>query len=91
VDLPSKPALAERRSRYDAVKAAQAAQLHALDADARAGKRPREEDEAYVEARARVEVSGLRCCVQHFVCSVHCPEGICVHCDALRVWTRVNT
>ena len=55
-DLPTKAALQERRSKYDAVKAAQRAQLDAVAAEERSGKRPREEDEVYLEARARADV-----------------------------------
>ena len=55
-DLPSKAGLSERRAKYDSIKARQQAQLEALEQQAAAGKRPREEDDLYLEARAQADV-----------------------------------
>ena len=55
-ELPPKAGLMDRRAKYDAVKAQQAAQLAALEAEDAARKRPREEDEVYLEARAQADV-----------------------------------
>ena len=60
-DLPSKAGLGERRAKYDAMKAQQAAQLEALDAQQRSGKRPREEDATYVEAKHQAQVRACAC------------------------------
>lgn len=55
-DLPGKASLADRRAKYDALKARQAAQLEALEGDAAAARPPPELDDAYLEAQARSEV-----------------------------------
>jgi hypothetical protein len=57
-ELPAKAPLADRRARYDAVKARQQAQLDALAAEAEAMKRPRVEDDFYRAAREQAAV----CC-----------------------------
>jgi hypothetical protein len=57
-ELPGKASLADRRARYDAIKARQQAQIAALD-KANARRSP-EEDEMYLEAKQR---SMVRACL----------------------------
>ena len=67
-ELPGKASLADRRAKYDALKARQAAQLAALE-DASAAQRPPPElDEAYLAAQARSEVRSRCSCVFSFFC-----------------------
>ena len=56
-ELPTKPALPERRAKYDAVKARQAAQAAHAEAEAAAGLPPCIEDEFYTETKKRHVVS----------------------------------
>lgn len=55
-ELPLKPALPERRAKYDAVKARQAVQIEALARDVAAQKHDRLEDAFYAEAREAAAV-----------------------------------
>lgn len=55
-ELPMKPALPERRAKYDAVKARQAAQAAHAEAEALAARPPRVEDEFYSETKMRQAV-----------------------------------
>jgi hypothetical protein len=55
-ELPAKAPLGERRAKYDAVKARQAAQVAALEAEAAARRGPRMEDDFYTEAKERSTV-----------------------------------
>jgi hypothetical protein len=52
-DLPGKASLADRRAKYDAIKARQQAQLAALDEAAARSRRQPEMDEMYLEAKQR--------------------------------------
>ena len=55
-ELASKAGLAQRRAKYDSVKARQQAQLAALEQEAVVRKRPREQDDVYTAAASLASV-----------------------------------
>jgi hypothetical protein len=64
-DLPGKASLADRRAKYDAIKARQQAQLAALDEAAARSRRQPEMDEMYLEAKQRSMVRIFGCFVRN--------------------------
>lgn len=60
-ELPAKAPLVDRRAKYDAMKARQAARVAEMEAVAAARKAPRIEDEVYAEAKHRSSVRTTPC------------------------------